>query len=144
MLQCVCEKTRDDAIVPTKANRTDIGWDIYLPKNSPSVMLEPDEKYLFETNIIMQIPCGFAFILKEKSGLAVKKSVEIKAGVIDEGYRDSIKVLVKNAGSKRITFNGGDKLCQGIFVRNYEIEMLEGHVQKNTERGTNGFGSTGQ
>ena len=143
MLQCICEKTRDDAILPTKANLDDIGWDVYLPKNS-RIMLDPGQKALCETHIIMQIPPGFAFIFKEKSGLAVKKSIEVKAGVVDAGYRNSIKVLLKNAGTSRIFFEGGDKLCQGIFIRNYEVEMIEGVVTKDTERGIGGFGSTGE
>lgn len=74
----------------------------------------------------------------------VNHSVVSCGGVIDEGYTGSIKVKLYNLGTEPYTVHAGDKIAQ-LIIQPYaapELELVE-HLDE-TERGENGFGSTGR
>ncbi|MHB1546416.1 MAG: dUTP diphosphatase, partial [bacterium] len=90
-----------------------------------------------------EFPTGYAAIIKEKSGLALKE-IEIKAGVIDHGYRGEVVVLAKNKSKESIIFLPGNKIAQMLILPVWTGEPnLVKKVGDDTDRGSNGFGSTG-
>ena len=128
---------------PTKAYETDGGWDLY---SRDKATIYPGESYTFDTGVHAAIPCGFAGLVKSKSGLNVKHGIT-SDGVVDFGYTGSIVVKLYNHGTEPYTVNIGDKISQLVVVLLYggyltEVNSIDELGQG--ERGFNGFGSSGK
>lgn len=80
-----------------------------------------------------------------RSGLSVKNNIDIGAGVIDSDYRGEIKVcFINNDNEKEYIIKKGDRVAQLILEKiNIFININEVTEHSETERGNNGFGSTG-
>ena len=83
-----------------------------------------------------------------RSGLAVKKGLQVGAGVIDADYRGEVKVLLFNMGSDAVTVDEGERCAQLVlekYVRSEVVDVDEAGIGQlvETERGAGGFGSTG-
>jgi dUTP pyrophosphatase len=94
------------------------------------------------------IPDNYYGRIASRSGLAVKHHIEVGAGVIDQGYRGEIMVLLRNFSDIPYEYKKGDKIAQFIITPYrsanekivYNIEELIG----KSDRGCDGFGSTGK
>ena len=102
-----------------------------------------DVKKLVDTRIHVEIPEGYVGFLKSKSGLNVKSGITSE-GVIDCGYTGSIIVKLYNHTTENIWFNKGDKITQLIILPFASVSIEQVTSLKETERGNNGFGSTGK
>ena len=81
--------------------------------------------------------------LKSKSGLNVKHSIQSE-GVIDCGYTGSIVVKLYNNSDNDYTVNAGDKITQLVLLPIPTIKLTTVHTLDESERGTEGFGSSGR
>ncbi|KAG8145037.1 hypothetical protein E2320_013413, partial [Naja naja] len=79
-----------------------------------------------------------------RSGLAVNHFIDVGAGVIDEDYRGNVGVVLFNFGKEPFKVKKGDRIAQLICERIYYPVLEEVKVLDETERGSGGFGSTGQ
>lgn len=148
------------AIMPTRAHRADAGLDLYTPYDFevPSLEevaqrtidqnqgwnIEPDPPSAeIDTGVHVQIPFGFFGDIRSKSGLLFYNNV-ITDGTIDSGYTGSIKVKIINLGVGPVKFKAGDKIAQMVISRCELPELYEVDEFEKTERGDNGFGSTGR
>ena len=135
------KKLSEDAIVPTRANDTDAGWDLYVPHD----FLQPHEtRALVPTDISMAIPTGYVGLIWDRSGVAVKKGVHRFAGVIDSGYRGEVKVCLWNSSEWDVHFRKGERRAQILFQAIPECDLIEVEELDATERGEGGFGSSGK
>lgn len=127
------------AYVPTRAHRDDAGVDLRSPV---TVRIEPGDAAVIDTGVHMAIPEGYVGMLKSRSGLNVRYGLQ-NEGVIDAGYTGSIHVKLYNHGKNPILIESGDKISQLVIlpIITPEIELVD--ELKQTERGDNGFGSTG-
>jgi dUTP pyrophosphatase len=66
------------------------------------------------------------------------------AGVCDEGYRGEVHMQICNLSSKEHTFKKGDKIGQIICLPVVYAELVEADELEDSDRGANGFGSSGQ
>ena len=117
----------------------DAGYDIYANED---VEIPPYEQKLIGTGLHIEIPDGVVGIIKEKSGLALK-GVMIGAGVIDPNYRGEVKVLVRNFSKEVLRVEKGQKIAQILFLPFKNFDLVETEELSETERGGQGFGSTG-
>ena len=140
MVNLLINKNKSNAIIPTRAHSTDAGLDLY---STQTLELQPLNRVLVDTGIIMAIPEGFYGRIAPRSGLAYKNGIDILAGVIDSAYRKNIGVILYNT-DKHETFNinEGDRIAQIIIERCYSFPILEVTSFEETER-KGGFGSTG-
>ena len=128
------------AIAPTRAHPWDAGLDLYA-MNACSI---PSKLSItLDTGVHVQIPEGYVGFIKSKSGLMVNHGI-LTDGTIDAHYTGSIKVCLFNNGDKAYFGNAGDKIAQLVIVpcmlpRLELVDSLE-----ETDRGDNGFGSTGR
>jgi dUTP pyrophosphatase len=133
-----------DAYVPTRQSKSAAGFDLYSSENT--VVLSKERK-LVNTDCIIKIPDGYYGRIAPRSGLAVKKCIDIGAGVIDSDYRGVVKILIINNGENAFHICKGDRIAQLVVEKIYtgEIEIIysEEHEMEETERGSGGFGSTG-
>jgi dUTP pyrophosphatase len=132
-------KLDDGAFVPTRAHDLDAGLDLYAME---SALILPNSSHLFDTGVHMAIPAGYVGMIKSKSGLNVKFGVTSE-GVIDAGYTGSMVVKLFNHGYNSVTIQRGQKISQLVIlpIITPELELVD--ELESTERGNNGFGSTG-
>ena len=134
------KKLSTQAIVPTKANESDAGWDLYA---SEDAIIDPSKTELLSTHISVAIPEGYVGLIWDRSGMAAKRGLHRFAGVIDSGYRGEIKVCLWNSSDKYCVVNQGERIAQILFQEAPSFTMVEVNSLEDTDRGTGGFGSSG-
>ena len=132
-------KLDDGAFVPTRAHDLDAGLDLYAME---SAYILPNSSHPFDTGVHVAIPAGYVGMIKSKSGLNVKHGITSE-GVIDAGYTGSMVVKLFNHGYNSVTIQRGQKISQLVIlpIITPELELVD--ELESTERGNNGFGSTG-
>jgi dUTP pyrophosphatase len=133
-------KLDNGAKMPTRAHETDAGLDIYA-RETKTILARKSE--VFDTGVHIELPRGTVGMLKSKSGLNVKYGITSE-GVIDVGYTGSIVAKLYNNSDKDYTVNAGDKITQLVIlpIETPELELVDS--LEDTERGNNGFGSSGK
>lgn len=130
------------AYLPTYAHDADAGMDLRTPV---AFIVPAHGSYTVDTGVHIQIPAGQVGFIKSKSGLNVKAGL-VSEGVIDAEYNNSIRVKLYNHSDEDYMFSRGDKITQLVllYVAKPEngFEIVD-HFEE-TERGDNGFGSTGR
>lgn len=128
------------AYMPQKAHKEDAGFDLRTPED---VIIFPNSSVTIDTGVHIEIPFGYVGFLKSKSGLYVKNGI-VSEGVIDCGYTGSIVAKLYNNSDNAKTFKAGDKITQLVLLPIPDVELLQVEKLGETERGDNGFGSTGR
>jgi len=139
-IQIKIKKLNQAVTIPQYAKDGDAGLDLIATK----IMWETDKDITYGTDIALEIPYGYVgFIFPRSSirkyGLVLANSV----GVIDSGYRGEVQISFKKT-SQISHYNIGDKIAQLIILPYPQIELIEAEELSNTERGSDGFGSTGK
>ena len=157
-MQINYSKLYEDAQVPSQANSSDAGYDLFSTEH---ITLEPFQRKLVSTGICVEIPQGFYGRIAPRSGLACKKGIDVMAGVIDSGYRGEIKVLLINlnfegynlapnafesmfGSNNKTEIKPGDRIAQLIIEKYHHADWVEMKTLKTSERGCGGFGSSGE
>lgn len=135
----------EGAFLPTRAHNADAGLDLYTPE---SFILLPDREQeldyeVVDTGVHVEIPKGFVGMIKSKSGLNVNDGI-VAEGVIDAGYTGSIKVKLYLLGKNEKHFDRGNKIAQLVILPIVTPAPVVVNKFAQTERGDNGFGSTGR
>jgi dUTP pyrophosphatase len=131
-----------NAKFPEYANEGDFGADLFSGEVE-AIVIPPHMRKGIHTGVKCIFPEGWGGIFKEKSGLALKQGVAILGGVIDNGYRGELIVIVHNTSHHAIKIEPGQKLCQMVLQQVQQAEFISGEVTADTARGTGGFGSSG-
>lgn len=129
------------ARLPTRGTPTDAGLDLYSDVDGE---IKPGQRVMFSTGISMSIPDGYVAYVRPRSGLAAKHGIDVLAGVIDSSYRGQVRVLLINHGGSTFEVYEGDRIAQLVI---HKIELWKPELVEEldeTERGANGFGSTGR
>ena len=79
--------------MPTRANSTDAGYDIYAAETK---ILEPQQKAIIKTDLAVNIPKGYVGLLTSRSGVSSKTHLVIETGKIDAGFQGNMKINIKN------------------------------------------------
>lgn len=128
----------DGAVMPTRAHELDAGYDLYA-KDSARVY----ESYTFDTGVHIQIPKGYAGIIKSRSSMNIVHGLQSE-GVVDAGYTGSIRVKLCNHHSTPYTVHAGDRIAQIVFVPIFTPELVKVDKIDGGDRGSRGFGSSGK
>ena len=131
------------AKIPTKANPTDAGWDLYLPDDRGYTLLCSGKRRSYDLNIALEIPEGWYLRIEPRSGLAVKHGIHVMAGVVDCSYRGGVQVCLYNSGLIDMVFEPGSRIAQATLHRVPDVQWIETDELDQTERGAGGFGSSG-
>lgn len=131
-----------DAIVPTRGSDGAVGYDLYSSEDA--IVPNQAGRALVGTGITVVLPTGVYGRVAPRSGLAVKHCINVGAGVIDPDYTGEIKVVLFNHGSNDFEVKKGDRIAQLVLERCETPPIEEINIVEDTERGSGGFGSTGQ
>jgi dUTP pyrophosphatase len=130
----------ENAFMPTRAHETDAGLDLYAMED---IIVPAKESAVFDTGVHIELPPQSVGFIKSKSGLNVKHGI-VSEGVIDVGYTGSIKVKLYNHSGYDYKVNRGDKISQLVILPIYTPNLEVVYELGKTERGDNGFGSSGR
>lgn len=130
----------DGAFMPVRGHKSDAGLDLRTPIG---FVVRPHNSATINTGVHIELPPNTVGMLKSKSGLNVKNNITSE-GVIDVGYTGSIVVKLYNHGENPVSFNEGDKISQLVVLPICPVELEIVESLETTERGNNGFGSTGK
>lgn len=124
-----------------KAHDTDAGFDLRCTED---VSIAPRSSSCVHLGIKTEFPEGYEAQLRARSGLAKSFGIGLTNGVgtIDAGYRGEWCVLLNNPTDLWVELSKGTRVCQVVFNQLPEVEIEEGPVSYDADRG-GGFGSTG-
>ena len=151
------KRTHPDAVIPDFAHDTDTGADLYTCEE---LILLAGEKGIAKTGLIFELPLGWGFQVRNKSGNTVKgvpvkvvrgtEVLEIRAditvylGTVDQGYRNEVGIMIKNEEDFPVIIPKGTKLAQMVLEKIQQCSFTEvEEINNDTSRGLGGFGSTG-
>jgi dUTPase len=159
------------AVIPTRGSQFAAGYDI---SSSENVIVPARGQAMIKTGIAVAIPYGTYFRIAPRSGLASKFKIDVMAGVVDyvcilrccklelnvlcflmlmkrvlnicllQDYRGEVRVILINHGDENFGVKEGDRIAQGILEQIVLQTIEEVEELPETDRGTNGFGSTGR
>jgi dUTP pyrophosphatase len=135
------KKTNVNAKLPTKNNESDTGFDVYCVE---------DKTIPARSSAVVDVGLEFAFItpgywvkVEGRSGLGFKHSISPHPGIIDSGYRGNAGIKLYNNTDTDYKVVSGDRIAQLVVYKNYNVVVEEGSTEES-DRGANGFGSSGK
>lgn len=140
-MNLLMKRLKDQAELFTRGSSHAAAWDIYYV--GPNIALYPGRHHKFDTGIATAFNCNYVGIIKGRSGLA-SKGICVLGGVIDSDYRGEWKVILANCGQDIVTFEQGDRIAQVVFQETIDVETYDVLHLPESERGEQGFGSTGR
>lgn len=143
MVKLGVKKLDPNAKLPTKAYPTDSGYDLY---SNQEYELFPEETEKIKTGISFQIPDGYEVQIRSRSGMALNGIVVANSpGTIDQTYTGEIMIILRNNNIELSqTIKVGQKIAQAVLAPVVKSEIEEIEELPETERGSNGFGSSGK
>ncbi|KAJ6395360.1 hypothetical protein OIU77_020593 [Salix suchowensis] len=134
------KRLSENAVLPSRGSRLSAGYDL----SSASVAKVPARgKALIPTDLSIAIPEGTYARVAPRSGLTLKHSIDVGAGVIDADYRGPIGVILFNHSDVDFEIKVGDRIAQLIVEKIVTPDVMEVEDLDATVRGAGGFGSTG-
>ncbi|MDO6451733.1 dUTP diphosphatase [Oceanobacillus profundus] len=162
------KKLHPDASLPKYAKQGDSGFDLVAVED---VIIEPGETKLIKTGLAFEIPKGYEIQVRPRSGITLKTKLRVQLGTVDSNYRGEVGVIVDNTYhvylddgdflykpwtiAEEVASNAehniygtylirkGDRIAQAVLAPVAYTEFVEVDELSETERGVNGYGSTG-
>lgn len=129
-----------EARLPVISVENSIGYDL---SSAMDVCVPARGRVLVPTKMSIILPHGTYGRIAPRSGLALKHSIDVCAGVIDPGYTGEIRVLLANHSDIPYFVKTYERIAQLIL----EVAVVAPVVQitqlPETLRGEGGFGSSG-
>lgn len=130
-------------VLPSYARAGDAGADL---ASAEQITLAPGERALVATGVSIALPAGTVGFIVPRSGLAAKHGITVvnSPGTIDSGYRGELKVILLNTDpSNAFEIAVGDRIAQLIVMPYLHAEFVRAERLPQSDRGEQGFGSTG-
>lgn len=145
------KKLHEKAIVPTYKTAGAAGADLCIASflsgrciDQSTCRVYPGQILMVDTGIAMQIPMGYEGQVRPRSGLGSKGVTVINSpGTIDSDFEGAIKIALINLGDRYFDLSVGDRVAQLVISPVVHGVFIETDWLTETERGANGFGSTG-
>lgn len=132
------------ATMPIFATEKSAGADLVACLDS-KVTIYPGTRALIQTGVAVALPKDSVGLVFGRSGLARKNGICLAngVGVIDEDYRGEISVVLYNAGGHPFVVENGMRIAQLVVMPRLPVQLVKVDWLDETERGEDGFGSTG-
>jgi len=139
VLLCVCRISRH-AVLPVRSTPGAAGVDLY---SAHSLTVMAGRVARVETDLRVQVPEGTYGRIAPRSGIALRRSIGVLAGVVDRDYTGNVAVVLINHGIWPYRIHKGDRIAQLICEKIAVPDVKEVSALPSTVRGARGFGSTG-
>lgn len=129
---------------PQYAYPTDGCFDI-VSRIDTVVLPDNDKPEKVPTGFAFEVPTGYELQVRSRSGLAAKYGIQVfnSPGTIDTSYRGEVCVLLINIGGRPYEVKKGDRIAQAKLAIKPNVILHRVKTLQTTDRGANGFGSTG-
>jgi dUTP pyrophosphatase len=109
------------------------------------VEIQPGKSAIIPTGLAVSIPKNYEIQIRPRSGLAAKNGISVlnTPGTIDADYRGELKVILINLSEKIFKVEKGLRIAQMVLCPVTKAVLKEVDELEKTERGSDGFGSTG-
>lgn len=133
------------AVLPTRSTPNAAGYDLF---STESYVIKPGDRAVVSTGIQIGLPDGVYGRVAPRSGHAVKNGLCVGAGVIDRDYQGEVKVILFNHDQREsFVIKPGYRIAQLILEKlddQSPVVEVDSIQYPGSDRGTAGFGSTGQ
>ncbi|MBJ9983555.1 dUTP diphosphatase [Bacillus sp. S70] len=135
-----------DVELPKYAKPGDSGFDLVAAEDT---IIWPGETKVVQTGLAFEIPPGYELQVRPRSGMTRNTKLRVILGTVDSGYRGEVGVLVDNTersislNMKAHVIEKGTRIAQGVIAPVITAHFVEVDELSDSERGTNGYGSTG-
>ena len=138
------KKLKENAVIPTRGSEYAAGYDLCACINK-TYDIAPHGTVKIGTGLAIEIPHGYFGGIFARSGLSTKKGLRPAncVGVCDEDYTGEYIVALHNDTDEMMSIEPGERIAQLIILPYLTVEFNEVDELTDTERGGNGFGSTG-
>jgi dUTP pyrophosphatase len=131
----------EDLGLPTYATKGSAGADL---RSAIDDTLHPGSIRMIPTGMRFRIQSGYEGQIRSRSGLTLKGIVVANSpGTIDSDFTGEVIVLLENTGSGTYYLQRGDRIAQLVIAKCEQAYFYSAETLSTTERGDNGFGSTG-
>lgn len=137
------ELVNEEAVMPFKAFPDDAGYDLILPHD---IVVWPSDVEVVDLGFVIELERGYEAQIRSRSSVASKSKVIVVNGIgtIDAKYRGHVMVALMNLNGVKKIFKKGTKIAQMVICKLPDVELVEGNITEETDRGDGGFGSTGE
>lgn len=139
------KKTDENAKLPTRGSEYAAGYDLYAHMDVDELLIQPGETVKIGTGIRIGVPVGYFGGIFARSGIASKKGLRPAncTGVVDSDYTGEVIVALHNDSNDFQTVTNGERIAQLVVIPFLPVEFTEVDELDETDRGADGFGSTG-
>lgn len=144
-LKLKIKKVHPQAQVPTMGSAKSNCFDLRAVFDGAPVIIPPGGQAKFDTGLIFEYPEGWSMDVYSRSGMGFMKQIRLSngTGIIDEDFRDTVKVALHNDSAVDFEVKSGDRIAQARLVETHQYEFEVVDEVSTTARGTGGLGSTG-
>lgn len=133
------KKLHPNAKLPERGSQEAAGLDLFAAE---SVLIPPRGQATIQTGIAIALEPGTVGLIWPRSKLAVRKGLDIMAGVVDSDYRGEVMIALRNHSDKPVEIMAGDKAAQMLIQEVRRTAPRQVEVLPETERGAEGINST--
>lgn len=139
-MKLLIKKCCDDATIPRRNKSNDTGLDLFC---NETVCIPPHSCKLVGTGIAVQPTPDYFTVITSRSS-AFKRGLQVNVGIVDTGYRGELKIQVVNITDNPVTVRKGDRVAQLLVIPLVlpQVEVVDDLAETN--RGSDGFGSSGR
>lgn len=131
--------------MPKRQHGDDACYDLFADQ---SRLVFPMTSMRLQTGTRVDIPEGNVGLVLGRSGLAFNDGITVVTGVIDAGFHGEVCVLLRNISNKTFCVKKGDRIAQLLFLSIPDTKLVKVSDKEmdamSSERGSDGFGSTGR
>ena len=140
------KRLSEEALLPVKATEGAACFDLYVPRETAI----QKGRNVIPLDIAIELPRGTYAEIRPRSGFSAKgfedvhgcrRDADVLHGCIDEDFRGNIGVIVRSEDFFVIA--KGTRIAQMLIGEYRQCELVEAESLSSTDRGENGFGSTG-
>ena len=144
MVKVLIKRLSSKVKLPSYKTSGSSGMDLMAFIKAP-VTIKPKTSFLIPTGLSMAFSEDYEIQIRPRSGLAAKNNISVlnTPGTIDSDYRGEIKIVLINLSKKEFLIQPKDRIAQMIFSEVTQVTFKEVDDLDSTNRGIDGFGSTG-
>mgnify|MGYP000845936468 FL=1 len=131
------------SVMPSYSRSGDACIDL---RSREDITLKSGCSALVHTGIMVSVPVGAVGLLYARSGNALKHGIGLAngVGVIDSNYRGEVGAILTNSSKDDFIIKVGDRIAQFMVIPLPTLNLVECSSLSTTNRGENGFGSSGK
>lgn len=137
------KKLHPEAIIPKYQSKGAAGFDLH---SISEIVVFPGETVIVKTGLAFAIPEGYELQVRPRSGMSFKTKIRVanSPGTVDSDYRGDVGIIIDNIGSDEFKVRMHDRIAQGVICPVNQVSFKEVKDLNETERGDQGYGSSGR